>query len=131
MKTVIKKSAIKKPLSSAKKTDDLFYVYMIESENGSLYTGYTVDIKARWKKHCEGKGARFTRAFRPLRLAACWEITGTKGEAMRIEAFIKTLQKKEKLFLTENPRALKRYFIDKKRIDLYAVPCKVYKIKKM
>lgn len=84
-----------------------YYVYIIECSNGRLYTGYTVDIEKRFKKHVSGKGgAKFTRAFKPRSIEASWKITGERGDAMHIEAFIKSLHKKEKLSIAKNPETL-------------------------
>ncbi len=84
-----------------------YYVYIIECSNGSLYTGYTVDIEKRFNKHVSGKGgAKFTRAFKPQSIEASWKITGERGDAMHVEAYIKSLNRKEKLLITENPESL-------------------------
>lgn len=84
-----------------------YYVYIIECSSGRLYTGYTVDIEKRFNKHVSGKGgAKFTRAFKPRSIEASWKITGERGDAMRVEAFIKSLHRKEKLGITENPETL-------------------------
>lgn len=45
-----------------------WYLYLIECEGGSIYTGVTVDVAARYAKHVSGKGARYTRAHPPVRL---------------------------------------------------------------
>jgi putative endonuclease len=84
-----------------------YYVYIIECSNGSLYTGYTVDIEKRFNKHASGKGgAKFTRAFKPQSIEASWKITGERGDAMHVESYIKSLDRKEKLELTANPGSL-------------------------
>lgn len=84
-----------------------YYVYIIECINGNLYTGYTVDIEKRFNKHVSGKGgAKFTKAFKPQSIAASWEITGGRGDAMHVEAFIKSLNRKEKLLISGNPESL-------------------------
>ncbi len=63
---------------------------MLLCENGSLYTGYTVEPEKRFNEHLNSKaGARFTKSFRPVAIAACWKVEGTRGSAMRLEAFIK------------------------------------------
>jgi putative endonuclease len=81
-----------------------YYVYIIECSSGRLYTGYTVDIEKRFKNHLTGKGgAKFTRAFKPQSIEASWKITGKRGDAMHVEAYIKSLSRKEKLILTANP----------------------------
>ena len=91
-----------------------FFVYILEMENGSFYTGYTDDLAARWAKHSSGRGAKFTRAFRPVRIAACWKVGGEKGEAMRVEAFIKSLARCEKDGLVAKPSSLRRLYQEKK-----------------
>lgn len=40
-------------------------VYMIEADNGSLYTGITTDLLRRWQQHCSGRGARYFRSCQP------------------------------------------------------------------
>jgi putative endonuclease len=47
-----------------------WYVYLIECLDGSLYTGVAVDVDRRYALHVAGKGARYTRAHPPRRLAA-------------------------------------------------------------
>ncbi|MDR3409837.1 MAG: GIY-YIG nuclease family protein [Formivibrio sp.] len=45
-----------------------WFLYLIECQDGSLYTGITVNVEARFATHASGKGARYTRAHPPLRL---------------------------------------------------------------
>lgn len=47
-----------------------WYLYLIECQNGRLYTGITTDLDARFAKHCAGKGAIFTRLNKPLKMLA-------------------------------------------------------------
>lgn len=74
------------------------YTYMVRCRDGSLYTGWTTDIKKRIKAHNEGKGAKYTYSRRPVRLAY-YEAFETKEEAMQREYAIKRMSKaaKEKL----------------------------------
>ena len=69
------------------------YVYMIRCKDGSLYTGWTNNLEKRFKNHCEGKGAKYTRG--PLELVY-YEVFEDKREAMRREYEIKQLKKSEK-----------------------------------
>ena len=46
----------------------LFYVYIVECRDGSYYTGYTLDINRRIVLHNTGKGAKYTRGRRPVKL---------------------------------------------------------------
>lgn len=75
-----------------------FYTYILECADGTLYTGYTVDLCNRLKAHNSGKGARFTRARLPVRLAASWEFD-TKSDAMRFEYELKQLPRLQKINL--------------------------------
>jgi putative endonuclease len=45
-----------------------WFLYIVECEDGSLYTGIALDPQARFTAHAAGKGARYTRSHRPLRL---------------------------------------------------------------
>ena len=47
-----------------------WYVYLIECSDGSLYTGITVDLAARFAAHREGRGARSMRMHAPVRMLA-------------------------------------------------------------
>jgi putative endonuclease len=48
-----------------------WFLYLIECIDGSVYTGITVDVAARYAAHASGAGARYTRAHPPLRLLGC------------------------------------------------------------
>jgi len=94
-----------------------YYVYIIECCSGRLYTGYTVDIEKRFNEHVSGKkGAKFTKAFKPGKVAASWRINGTRGDALRVEAFIKSLARKEKIIITAKPESLGDRLISEKEI---------------
>jgi putative endonuclease len=45
-----------------------WFLYVIECEDGSLYTGIAIDPQARFALHAAGKGARYTRSHPPHRL---------------------------------------------------------------
>ena len=38
------------------------YVYMVECWNGAYYTGYTIDLEKRMKKHKAGKGSKYVKS---------------------------------------------------------------------
>ena len=69
---------------------DGWYVYVLECEGGSLYTGITSDLKRRIEQHRRGTGARYTRAFPPRRLLAAWTCPD-RGTASAAESSIKKL----------------------------------------
>jgi len=69
--------------------------YVLECKDGSYYAGYTNDLVKRVKVHNEGKGAKYTRAKRPVTCIYS-EIYETKQEAMRAEYTFKQLTRKQK-----------------------------------
>ena len=76
----------------------MFYTYILECADGTLYCGYTDDIKKREAVHNSGKGAKYTRSRLPVRVVYS-ECFATKAEAMRREHEIKKLSRKDKLML--------------------------------
>jgi putative endonuclease len=85
----------------------VFWVYILLCENGSYYTGYTNDLKARYRSHCNGRGrCRYTRSFRPVALAQCWKINGDRAFAMQTERRIKQYSHAEKTALILKPESL-------------------------
>jgi putative endonuclease len=84
-----------------------YWVYILYCENDTYYTGYTNDIKKRYQAHINGTSkCKYTRSFKPLRVAQCWKINGSKSHAMKIEAHIKKLSKVEKEKIINDPRLL-------------------------
>ena len=74
------------------------YTYILECGDKTLYTGWTTDLEKRFLAHEAGKGAKYTKGRRPLKLVY-WEAYETKKEAMSREAAIKKMSRKEKLEL--------------------------------
>ena len=72
-----------------------FYTYMVCCADGTLYTGWTTDVKARVITHNEGKGAKYTRGRGPVTLIY-FETYQTKSEAMKREYEIKQLSREQK-----------------------------------
>lgn len=71
------------------------YTYIVRCRDGTLYTGWTNNIEKRMETHNSGKGAKYTKSRRPVRLVY-YEEYDTKEEAMRREYAIKHMEKKEK-----------------------------------
>ena len=71
------------------------YTYMLKCSDGTLYTGWTNDLEKRVEAHNSGKGAKYTKARRPVELAY-YEEFETKEQAMKREYAIKQLRRKEK-----------------------------------
>ncbi len=84
------------------------WVYILECSNGHYYTGYTSDIVKRYRQHLEGKiGAKYTRSFKPVKIAGCWQFRGDKGTALKIEYLIKSRDRRGKESILCNPEILK------------------------
>lgn len=76
-----------------------FYVYIILTERNTLYCGYTDDLEKRFNEHLAGRGAKYTRANKPVKIVYA-KIYPTKSEAQKEEYRIKhKLTRKEKLEL--------------------------------
>ena len=89
-----------KERKSPKKRAEQWFLYMLECNDHSLYTGVTKDIGRRFKMHSEGKAARYTRTRRPLEVVY-QETCRTRTEALVRECVVKALPKHKKLALIE------------------------------
>jgi putative endonuclease len=88
-------------------TIETYWVYILLCENGSYYTGYTNDLEKRYKAHLDGTGkCKYTRSFKPIRIAQYWEITGSQSQAMAVERLIKKLSRIEKENIIHFPMTL-------------------------
>jgi ribosome-associated protein len=72
-----------------------WFLYLIECEDGSIYTGISVDVAARYAAHAGGKGARYTRSHPPRRLLASVEFPD-RSAALKAEYAVKQLEPGEK-----------------------------------
>lgn len=87
--------------------DQLFWVYILRCSNNTYYTGYTNNLTKRYAEHVNGTGrCKYTRSFKPVALAQCWEIKESKSLAMQLEAAIKRLSKAKKESLINQPTTL-------------------------
>src|SRR5271165_5125926 len=73
-------------------------VYVLSCSDGSLYTGWTIDLSARLRSHRAAKGSKYTRSRLPVELVG-WFHAADTGDAMRREARFKALSRDEKLVL--------------------------------
>lgn len=76
----------------------MWYVYILECSDGTLYTGITTDLDKRLKTHNNGKGAKYTRVRLPVVLKVSFEAED-RSSASKEEYRIKQLTRKEKLEL--------------------------------
>ena len=81
-------------------------VYLLRCRDGTLYTGCTNNLPHRLCAHNEGKGAKYTRARRPVVLVYQESCQG-RSEALKREAAIKRLPKAQKEALVAERKKIK------------------------
>lgn len=81
--------------------------YILECNDGTLYTGWTVDIVRRLAAHSGKRGAKYTRSRLPVTLVYVEECND-RSAAMRREAAIKKLARQDKLNLVHNYQTRKK-----------------------
>ncbi|HEX2022088.1 MAG TPA: GIY-YIG nuclease family protein [Candidatus Thermoplasmatota archaeon] len=78
-----------------------WHVYVVACADGTLYCGATNDLARRIAAHNAGRGARYTRGRRPVRLL--WsEAHEGRSAALRREAAVKRLPRAGKLALAKD-----------------------------
>lgn len=78
----------------------MWFVYILECADGSLYTGITTDLSRRLAEHKEGTGAKYTMSH-PVKACVYSEECGSRSSALKREAEIKRLTRPQKLALIE------------------------------
>lgn len=83
-------------------SDKKYYVYILLTENNTYYCGYTDDVEKRFQAHLSGRGAKYTKANKPVKIV--WQKSfKNKSDALKEEFRIKHLTKKQKELLIINP----------------------------
>jgi len=72
-----------------------YYAYMVRCKDGTIYSGYTVDVQKRIEVHNSGKGAKYTRARLPVELVY-YEEFFNKKDALKREREFKSITHKQK-----------------------------------
>ena len=83
-------------------SDKKHFVYILLTEKGHYYCGYATDVEKRFQKHISGKGAKYTRSDKPVKIVYKKELP-TKSEALKREYKIKQLSHDEKKNLINHP----------------------------
>jgi putative endonuclease len=74
----------------------MWFVYVLLCEGNSLYTGSTDDLEKRFKAHQAGKGGRYTRSHKPLKVVYSEKLP-TKSAALKREYQIKSWDRLKKI----------------------------------
>lgn len=75
-----------------------YFVYLLECEDKSIYTGITTDVERRFREHKNKTGARYTRSHCPKKILYI-ESFRTRSKALKREAEIKGWRRDKKLAL--------------------------------
>lgn len=76
----------------------MWQVYVLQCIDGSLYTGATNNLEKRFSEHRDGKGGRYTRSHKPIKIIYQQKFQ-TKSEALKKEAEIKSWTREKKTML--------------------------------
>jgi putative endonuclease len=82
--------------SASSKAQRPWLLYLLECRGNKLYAGISPDPAGRFKLHCQGKGAKFTRANPPLRILAA-QTYPSRSAALVAERELKNLRRPAKL----------------------------------
>ena len=74
----------------------IWFLYILECSDGTLYTGITNDLDKRIAAHNAGKGAKYTKGRGPVKIKYCF-MHPSKSSASKREAEIKKWTKEEKI----------------------------------
>lgn len=92
-----------------------YYTYMVKCRDGTIYSGYTVDLQKRVNVHNSGKGAKYTRARLPVKLAYYEEFLNKKDALKREREFKKYTHKQKEYIIKNNGKEFKENTSIKKR----------------
>lgn len=89
----------------------MYWVYTLFCEDGSLYTGFTDDIKKRIHAHYHRlkSAAKYTKSHKVCGIAALWNCD-CETAARKLEFRIKRLKKEQKILLIEKPERVSEFF---------------------
>lgn len=80
----------------------MYYLYILECADNTLYTGITVDPDRRVKEHNSSKlGAKYTQSRRPVRLVYAKRYRD-RSSAAKAEYVVKGMSRLEKLKMIGN-----------------------------
>jgi putative endonuclease len=83
----------------------MYFVYIIECKDKSLYTGITNDLIRRFNQHKNGTGGHYTSSKKVERIVYTEEHQD-RSSALKREAQIKKLTKAKKLALINTPHSV-------------------------
>ena len=80
----------------------VYYLCMLRCENGSIYTGTAKDYLKRYEEHLNGKGAKYTKAHKVIKIERVF-LCDSRSIACSLESVIKKYIKKKKENIISKP----------------------------
>ena len=108
---------------SNKMNKNKWVVYLVKCSDNTLYCGITNDLKKRMKAHNSGKGAKYTRSRRPVKLVGV-SSEMTKSDALKLEYRVKQVPAERKYYVLIN-KEKKKVTDLKKTLDVISRDIKV------
>lgn len=81
----------------------MYFVYILQCKDGTLYTGITTDVKRRFVEHKAGKGGAYTRSHIPVKIVYK-EKKKNRSTASKREYEIKSFSRMQKMQLIKTLR---------------------------
>jgi len=85
----------------------MYFVYILECEDGSLYTGITTDVERRFKEHKNRDGGHYTSSRKVIRIAFTEEYPD-RSSATKREMEIKSWPRERKQELIRSNNGFKK-----------------------
>jgi len=76
----------------------MYYVYLLQCSDGTIYTGITTDVERRFQEHKNGKGGHYTSSRKAVKLLYT-EKQKNRSNALKRESEIKGWRREKKLNL--------------------------------
>lgn len=83
----------------------MYYVYILQCADKSLYTGITTDLNRRFAEHQKGLGGSYTRSH-PVKKILYSERRRSRGAALKREAEIKSWSREKKMLFIKTKQRL-------------------------
>lgn len=74
----------------------MWFVYILLCQDNSFYCGSTNDLEKRFETHKAGKGGRYTRSHKPVKIIYSEQFQN-QSEALKREIEIKSWNRKRKI----------------------------------
>lgn len=85
-----------------------WYLYMLQCNDGSIYTGVTTDVDRRLQEHNNAKGSKYVGSRLPVKLVMWWSFIATRSEILKVELKVKLIKRGGKINLITRPETIRK-----------------------